>query len=235
MLLAELQHRTRNLLAVVQSVASQTLRKARRSRRSAPSSRSRLRALSRVQALLARADQRGVDLRELVEANSRRTARRARHGKVGRAARRSLPASVGSGAGAGAARTGDQRGQVRRAGAARGPAARDLAARATGGARSSEWRESGVDDAARSGPPRRKGYGTELIERALPYQLGARPSLEFGPDGVHCPIAVRIEARTDEDGSDGTAPLRGRRLLVVEDEYLIAVDLAAPSRTWAPR
>jgi two-component sensor histidine kinase len=42
------------------------------------------------------------------------------------------------------------------------------------------------------GSPRRKGYGSELIERALPYQLRAKTQLEFGPDGVRCTILVPV-------------------------------------------
>ena len=54
-----------------------------------------------------------------------------------------------------------------------------------------EWIEKGV--AMPTDPtPRRKGYGTELIQRALPYQLGADTNLEFGRDGVRCSIKVRI-------------------------------------------
>jgi len=54
-----------------------------------------------------------------------------------------------------------------------------------------EWIESGVSMWA-NGTPARKGYGTELIEEALPYQLGAKTKLEFGPDGVRCKIKVPV-------------------------------------------
>ena len=39
-------------------------------------------------------------------------------------------------------------------------------------------------------PPSRQGYGTELITRALPYQLRAETALEFTPDGVQCRIVL---------------------------------------------
>jgi two-component sensor histidine kinase len=42
------------------------------------------------------------------------------------------------------------------------------------------------------GAPKRRGYGAELIERALPYQLGAKTRLEFGADGVRCRIVVPL-------------------------------------------
>ncbi|MCP3733556.1 PAS domain-containing protein [Sphingomonas sp. RP10(2022)] len=53
-----------------------------------------------------------------------------------------------------------------------------------------DWRESGVDlsDAG----PHASGYGRQLIERALPYQLGARTRYAFAADGVHCTIAVPV-------------------------------------------
>ena len=40
------------------------------------------------------------------------------------------------------------------------------------------WRESRV--VMPETVPARRGYGTELVERALPYQLGAKTKLEFG-------------------------------------------------------
>jgi two-component sensor histidine kinase len=48
------------------------------------------------------------------------------------------------------------------------------------------------------GAERRKGYGRELIERALPYQLGAESRLDFEPDGIRCTIAVSLQG--DRDG-----------------------------------
>jgi two-component system CheB/CheR fusion protein len=51
-----------------------------------------------------------------------------------------------------------------------------------------EWRETGV--AAVDSKPARRGFGREWIERGLPYQLGAQTSLEFLPGGVACVIFV---------------------------------------------
>jgi two-component sensor histidine kinase len=42
--------------------------------------------------------------------------------------------------------------------------------------------------------PQAKGYGRELIERALPYQLMAQTSYELGADGVRCTIDVPLSA-----------------------------------------
>ena len=56
-----------------------------------------------------------------------------------------------------------------------------------------EWHESGVPVSSPSdGSPLRQGYGRELIERALPYQLGAETSYELTPEGVRCTITLPI-------------------------------------------
>lgn len=55
------------------------------------------------------------------------------------------------------------------------------------------WRESGVRMPPAAVPGRR-GQGRDLIERALPYQLDARTSYALGPDGVHCTIALAVSA-----------------------------------------
>jgi len=49
---------------------------------------------------------------------------------------------------------------------------------------------------------RRKGYGTELIERALPYQLKTKTRLEFAADGVRCQITVPIADRKAGESDD---------------------------------
>lgn len=56
-----------------------------------------------------------------------------------------------------------------------------------------DWRETGVTDVPAPGDkPRGGGYGRELIERALPYQMGAKTSFAFTGDGVHCTIQVDV-------------------------------------------
>ncbi|MDX3911230.1 MAG: PAS domain-containing protein [Sphingobium sp.] len=55
-----------------------------------------------------------------------------------------------------------------------------------------EWLETGVAMPEAITPPRGGGYGRELIEQALPYQLGAKTSYELGADGVRCTIALPV-------------------------------------------
>lgn len=49
-----------------------------------------------------------------------------------------------------------------------------------------DWRESGVTMLLPV--PRHRGFGVELIERTLPYEIRARTELTFLADGVHCVI-----------------------------------------------
>jgi two-component sensor histidine kinase len=57
-----------------------------------------------------------------------------------------------------------------------------------------DWRESGVSMPPEGAWPMGTGQGRELIERALPYQLGARTTYCLGADGVHCTIAIPVSA-----------------------------------------
>jgi two-component sensor histidine kinase len=56
------------------------------------------------------------------------------------------------------------------------------------------WSESGVGTAAPAA--QRRGFGQELIERVLPYELGARTHLTFAPGGVRCEIELPLNERT---------------------------------------
>ena len=61
-----------------------------------------------------------------------------------------------------------------------------------------DWRETNV--ALPSGERLAShggGYGRELIERALPYQLGATTSYTFTADGLHCAIAIQVPDDSD--------------------------------------
>lgn len=53
-----------------------------------------------------------------------------------------------------------------------------------------DWRESGVDMTQVGERASGSGYGRELIERALPYQLQAKTTYQLTADGVHCTIDV---------------------------------------------
>ncbi|AOL22564.1 CHASE HWE-family sensor histidine kinase [Erythrobacter litoralis] len=63
-----------------------------------------------------------------------------------------------------------------------------------------EWRETG-------GPPvaetRKRGFGTELIEKIVAHELRHKVTLDFEPDGVRCVMRVPIRRRGDFRIRDG--------------------------------
>ena len=62
-----------------------------------------------------------------------------------------------------------------------------------------EWIESCVDMPCPESAPRGTGYGRELIERALPYQLEAETRYELGEDGIKCTIELPISDVTSSE------------------------------------
>ena len=59
-----------------------------------------------------------------------------------------------------------------------------------------KWTEIGVEMPEPPAAGRRRGYGRELIERALPYQLNAITNLEFTSEGVRCTVELPMERLT---------------------------------------
>jgi two-component sensor histidine kinase len=53
-----------------------------------------------------------------------------------------------------------------------------------------DWKESGVEMPPLNAKPQGGGQGRELIERVLPYQFDAQTSFAMEPDGVHCTISL---------------------------------------------
>jgi len=195
LLIAELQHRTRNLLAVVRSISDQTLRSSSSLANFAQRFDSRLGALGRVQSLLSRGDE-SIDLQELV--CNELIAHNAE--PDGERVRVSGPKVTLS----------PQAVQVFAL------AVHELATNAVKhGALAQEdgrlavvwtlhgadyrpqvviyWAESGVclpETASQN-----RGFGRQLIERALPYDLGAKTKMDFMPDGLHCRIELPLDSQ----------------------------------------
>jgi PAS domain S-box-containing protein len=201
-LLSELQHRTRNLLGVVQALARQTMKRSDTLEAFREAYEERLGALSRVQSILAELDYGEVSLRALIEAELVAHADGATHTDKVRTegpdvllaptAAQALTLGIHELA-TNAVKYGalaHQNGRLSVTWSLTKQGLQDLA--------TIYWQESGVVMPER-GPGSRQGYGTELITRALPYQLKAKTELAFGPDGVRCTIAVPVkEARHGE-------------------------------------
>ena len=67
-----------------------------------------------------------------------------------------------------------------------------------------EWTESG---GPRVSPPKRQGFGTKLIQRGLAQQLGGEIKLDFAPSGIRCVITFPIETIA-ADPDEAEAPQR---------------------------
>lgn len=187
-MVAELQHRTRNLLGIVRNVARRSI---------GPSAgrdeyESRLSALGRVQGFLSRSAFYAVPLAELVTAELDAVGSGSSSKVVVAGPPVTLP---GEGVQTIALALHELATNAAKYGAIAQASGQlsvtwDVQANDTSSGERLviEWRESGVS--MPPGPPSRHGYGSELITRALPYQLSAETLLEFSDDGVHCRIAL---------------------------------------------
>ncbi|EKV28126.1 Phytochrome, two-component sensor histidine kinase [Caenispirillum salinarum AK4] len=99
------------------------------------------------------------------------------------------------------------------------------------------WAEQGGP--ALPGPPRRKGFGSRLIERTLTFELDGTVTLDFAAGGLRAvfdlPLRALevVEKRSTSDPRRAIAPsageaatLSGRRVLLVEDQHLVAEEMA---------
>ncbi|WP_294394009.1 HWE histidine kinase domain-containing protein [uncultured Sphingomonas sp.] len=196
-LVAELQHRTRNLLGVVRSVAERTGEASGDYADFRTRFRDRLEALARVQGLLSRlgeSDRVAFDelLGTELAAMDGAADRVALDGPPGIRLRSSMVQTL-------AMALHELATNAMKYGALAQPQGHlairwQLGAPDTSGRPRLEidWRESGVRMPAAALAPQGSGQGRELIERALPYQLGADTHFELGPDGVHCTIAISV-------------------------------------------
>lgn len=202
-LVAELQHRTRNLMAVVYAVTMRTVKGARTLDDFRRCIDDRLAALSRVQGLLSRRGSQRIAFDTLIreELSAHIDLHRADGGEqvvLEGPADVPLESSLVQ---TFALALHELATNAVKYGALAAPGGR-LAVRwhvvGTDDGKPRlrvDWRESGVTDMPAAGAaPRGGGYGRELIERALPYQLGASTSYGFTNEGVHCTIEVAIPA-----------------------------------------
>lgn len=214
-LVAELQHRTRNLIGVVRSVSERTAQNSADLADFQTRFRDRLGALARVQGLLSRLnDGERVNLDDLVrteldamEADRARLTVRGPEGVKLRSATVQTLAMALHELATNAVKygaLGQESGHL--------TVTWSLEDWPSDGRRwlTIEWRERGVSMATDAGAEHGSGQGRELIEKALPYQLGAVTSYELGPDGVHCEIAIPLPASTsDKSAGKSPSPITG--------------------------
>jgi len=95
-----------------------------------------------------------------------------------------------------------------------------------------DWREQGGPPVS---PPRRRGFGRTLIETSIAYELRGEVKLDFAASGVQASLLVPLEHILGASASGGTQsatvapyqPAAKPRILVVEDSMLAALDLTA--------
>jgi PAS domain S-box-containing protein len=196
MLLGELQHRVRNTLAVVRSIARRTGSTAGTVEDYTAHFDGRLNAFARTQAAVTRDPAAGVDLEALVAEEM--TAHGAREGHQveisGPVVRLQPKTAETLGLAVHELAT-----NAVKYGALASPEGRIVIAwrfvRSDDADRLVfEWRETDLADPVP--PPRRRGFGTELLERTLAYDLGAETELRFAPGGVECTIVLPVDGRT---------------------------------------
>ena len=99
------------------------------------------------------------------------------------------------------------------------------------------WREAGGPAVK---PPTRKGFGTTIIHRSIPYDLGGRVAVRYEPAGFEADLCIPDRHVAEQQGSNRPAIdlakpppnhpappqafLEGRQVLLVEDSLIIALD-----------
>ncbi|WP_455179079.1 PAS domain S-box protein [Azospirillum melinis] len=203
-LVGELQHRTRNLLAVVSGISQQTLDASGTLADFGARFDQRLAALGRVQGLLSRGSEQTVDLAELLRLELRAHGLDAGAGDVDKLTLSGpevpLPARIVQTL---ALALHELMTNAVKHGALKIPdghltiAWEEIIVDAPVGDRAPDhrlrldWMEASAAS-SRNGPPARRGFGRELIEDVLPYELDARTDLVFAPDGVRCTIELPL-------------------------------------------
>ena len=191
LLLGELQHRVRNILGVVRSIVGRTVRSATSMEELFSHLDGRLDTLARTHGVFARAGDASVGLEEMVRDGMLSVAAQEEQitveGPPLRLRRQAaetfalaLHELTTNAVKYGALARADGRVSV----------CWRIVHLSAGPALSLEWRESGVP--AVDMAPGRSGFGRELIERGLPYELGAVTELEFGRGGVRARILVPL-------------------------------------------
>ena len=198
-MVAELQHRTRNLIAVIRSVGQQTIDSSEDLEDFREAFNERLTALSRVQGLLSRADRERITIGRLLwtELDALGASGLDHVSLIGPEVplRNSIVQTL-------ALALHELATNARKYGALSDAGGRldvqwHVRADDSSGARLQlAWTESGVRmPETRSRAARGGGYGRELIEKALPYSLGASTRYELTADGVSCEIMLPLESR----------------------------------------
>lgn len=242
-LLAELQHRVRNIMAIIRSMARRSADGAADVEEYRTRLEGRLLALARVQALLTRHANTGGSLRDIVESEVGAQA----HGGgqyelVGPDVQLSPKAVEVLTLALHELAT-----NALKYGALSIPEGRLRVGWAPFEKRGRTW--LALDWIEEGAPPRgpvsRRGFGSDLIEGKIPYELGGSGRISIEPGGARCRLEFPLKDGESILETDAPSPttifggtldmsgapdLTGRSVLVVEDDYYMASDTAAALR-----
>jgi two-component sensor histidine kinase/CheY-like chemotaxis protein len=236
LLSAEVDHRAKNLLAVVQSILRLT--RAANIESYIDTVGGRILALARGHSLIAESRWRGANVAQIVDAELAPY-----HANEGWASHRARVEAVGPPA---TLRPAAAQSLAMAIHELTTNAVKHGALSSSGGRISVTWQltEQGLllvwDEAGGppiAGPPERHGFGTKIIAAGIEHQLEGRVIFDWRPEGLLVSILVpseqlvgasAVSQREDQSTSavlnarDLAVSLSGRRILVVEDEALIA-------------
>ncbi len=243
-LLAELQHRVRNIMAVIRAITARTGERAESVPEYAEAMAGRLMTLARVQALLTRAANAGVGIASIVQdelcAQAQHEGQYALDGPdviLSPKAAEVLTLAVH-----------ELTTNALKYGALSSPGGHVAIRWATFQRRGKpwlgfDWTEKGAPERPPLHPsaPRRRGFGSELIEARIPYELSGRGEVVIEPGGARCRLEFPLRdgdsiLETDAPpratvfggalDTTGEADLSGYRVLVIEDDWYLANDAA---------
>lgn len=232
LLIGELNHRVKNTLASVQAIATQTLRHSSGPSDFAPTFIGRIHALARAHALLSSTTWQGASLQELVEGQLQTgTIDPARFETGGPAVDLAPEPALHL-----ALVLHELATNAHKYGALSVPDGRvALHWGVRGGMLELDWQERGGPNVA---PPTRRGFGTALIERSLKAEGGSAVA-SYGAGGVGWTLSIPYASAVRLRGeprvlrpampalpAEGQAALAGKRVLIIEDEPLVALELA---------
>jgi PAS domain S-box-containing protein len=186
-LVAELNHRVKNMLATVQAIAFQTLRGEVPLGEARGRFEARLMALSRAHNLLTAENWIGASLERVVADATEHLSDGDRFDVSGEPLRLAPRAALALAMalhelGTNAAKYGALAAESGRVA---------IGWKVDGDRLRLEWRERGGPAVK---PPNRRGFGSRLIERGLQADLGGAASLHFEPGGLRCEIEASLEA-----------------------------------------
>lgn len=247
-LLAELQHRVRNIMAMIRSITARTGERAVSVPEYAALMAGRLLTLSRVQALLTRAANAGVGIlgivRDELKAQAHHEGQFTVEGpdlilspKAAEVLTLAVHELTTNALKYGGLSISDGHVTVRWATfEKRGTPWLGL-----------DWTETGAPERPPPDPsvPRRRGFGSELIEGRIPYELGGRGKVSIEKGGARCHLEFPLREGASILETDAPqraivfggvldmtdeADLGGHRVLVVEDDFYLATDAARALR-----